>query len=170
LDQGSINNIILIILLALLVASAIFAVMIRNLLKAAIALAATSVVLTVIMFVLGSPIAAVFELSVCAGLITAVFISAISLTKVSSQEELDAKRKARMKKFIYLPIIAVLLGAGLLLSWPSLQLSFNIMASGNLTVQSALWDVRQLDVIGQIIIIIAGVFGVVVLFKEQEEK
>ena len=169
MDQGT-TNVILIILLALLVVSAVLAVMIRTLLKAAIALAAVSVVLTIIMFVLNSPLAAVLELSVCAGLITAVFISAISLTKVSTQEELEAKRKSRRKRFIYLPIIAVLLAAGLILSWPSLQLNIANAAAGNMTVQNAFWDVRQLDVIGQIIIILAGVFGVVVLFREQEEK
>jgi len=169
LDQGT-TNIILIILLALMVASAVFAVMIRNLLKAAIALAATSVVLTIIMFVLGSPIAAVLELSVCAGLITAVFISAISLTRPGTKEELAAKSKARFRRFIYLPIIVVLLAAGLLLCWPSIRLNITDVASGNLSVQTAFWDVRSLDIIGQIIIIIAGVFGVVVLFREQEEK
>lgn len=169
MDSGT-TNVILIILLALLVVTAVFSAMIRNLLKAAIALAAVSVVLTAIMFVLNSAIAAVLELSVCAGLITAVFVSAISLTKVSTTEEIETKRKTRMKRFIYLPIIAVLLGAGIILAWPSIQLSFANMASGNLSVQTAFWDVRQLDVIGQIIIIIAGVFGVVVLFREQEEK
>ena len=169
MDQET-ANVILIILLALLVLSAVLAVMIRNLLKAAIALAAVSVVLTAVMFALGSPLAAVLELSVCAGLITAIFISAISLTKISSAEELAAKRKARLKRFIYLPIAAVLLGAGLLLCWPSLRLDIANVASGNLSVQTAFWNVRQLDVIGQIIIIAAGVFGVVILFREREEK
>lgn len=169
MDQETIN-ILLIILLALLVVAAVFAVMIRNLLKAAIALAATSVVLTIIMFILGSPLAAVFELSVCAGLITAIFVSAISLTKPGTREELKAKRKARLKRFIYLPILVVLLAAGLILAWPSLQLNIAGVASGNLSVQSAIWDIRQLDILGQIIIILAGVFGVVVLFKGREEK
>lgn len=169
MDQETLN-ILLIILLALLVVAAVFAVMIRNLLKAAIALAATSVVLTVIMFALGSPLAAVFELSVCAGLITAIFVSAISLTKPGTKEELAAKRKARIKRFVYLPILVVLIATGLILAWPSLQLNIAGVAGGDLSVQSALWDLRQLDIIGQIIIIIAGVFGVVVLFKGREEK
>jgi NADH-quinone oxidoreductase subunit J len=122
------------------------------------------------MFVLRSPLAAVFELSVCAGLITAVFISAISMTGVSTKEELEAKRKERVKRFIYLPIILVLLAVGLILSWPSLKLSAAAFTSGNPDVKYEMWNIRQLDMIGQIIIIIAGVFGVVVMFKERKVK
>ena len=102
------NQTIIIILLELLVLSAVFTVMIRNLLKAAIALALTSAVLTVIMFLLGAWMAAVFELSVCAGLITVVFVSAISLTKPKTMEESKEKQKIRIKRFIYLPFLLVL--------------------------------------------------------------
>lgn len=169
MDKGT-TDLILIILMLLMVFTAVLAVMIRNLIKAAIALAAMSVVLTIIMFILRSPLAAVFELSVCAGLITAVFISAISMTGVSTKEELEAKRKERVKRFIYLPIILVLLTVGLFLSWPSLKLSAAAFTSGNSDVKYEMWNVRQLDMIGQIIIIIAGVFGVVVMFKERRAK
>ncbi|MDD5730401.1 MAG: hypothetical protein PHN57_04670, partial [Candidatus Omnitrophica bacterium] len=55
-------------LLIAMVLAALWAVMATRLLRAAIALALTSVILTVIMFRLNSPLAAVFELSVCAGL------------------------------------------------------------------------------------------------------
>ncbi|MDP2891520.1 MAG: hypothetical protein Q8O09_00085 [Bacillota bacterium] len=164
-------NVWMVILLSLLLLSAVFAVMIRDLLKAAIALAAVSVVLTVIMFLLGSPLAAVFELSVCAGLITAIFISAISLTKPGTQEELAAKRRLRLKRFIYLPILLVLIGVGLWLAWPSLKLDIAAVGTGaGLSVQQVLWDARSLDILGQIIIILAGVFGVVVLFRGRKAR
>ena len=61
------------ILLGGMLLCCLWAVMARGLLRAAIALATTSVVLAIIMFRLDSPLAAVFELSVCAGLITVVF-------------------------------------------------------------------------------------------------
>jgi NADH-quinone oxidoreductase subunit J len=164
------NEIIMIILLGLLVLSSVVAVFLRSLLKSAIALAATSVVLTIIMFVLGSPLAAVFELSICAGLITAVFVSAISMTDVMSRETIEEKRKLRRRRFIFLPIILVLIAAGLILSWPSLQLSIANIPVQDLSAQSEIWNIRQLDMVGQIIIIIAGVLGVAVLFKERGEK
>ena len=57
---------------------AVLAVHLRDILRAAIALAALSVVLAAIFFKLGAPYAGAFELSVCAGLITVLFIAAIS--------------------------------------------------------------------------------------------
>ena len=78
---------IIFIPLSLLVLFALFTVLIKNLLKAVISLAAASASLTIIMFMLNAPLAAVFELSVCAGLITVIFISVISLTKPLTPEE-----------------------------------------------------------------------------------
>jgi len=57
---------------------AVLAVHLRDILRAAIALAVLSVVLAAIFFRLGAPYAGAFELSVCAGLITVLFIAAIS--------------------------------------------------------------------------------------------
>lgn len=170
------NQTIMIFLLELLVLSAIFTVMIRNLLKAAIALALTSAVLTVIMFLLGAWMAAVFELSVCAGLITVVFISAISLTKPKTMEESKELRKKRIKRFIFLPILLIIVFAALYISWIHGYLHFSWISlnasqlAQQPTIRDAIWNKRQIDIIGQIIVILSGVFGVVVLFKERKDK
>ncbi|HEX7561381.1 MAG TPA: hypothetical protein VF347_04240, partial [Candidatus Humimicrobiaceae bacterium] len=68
-------------LLIILVIAALMVVFSSRLLLAAISLAATSIMLTLLMFKLNSPIAAVFELSICAGLITVIFITTISFVK-----------------------------------------------------------------------------------------
>ena len=70
-----------IVLFVAVVVSAVLAVRFNNLLFAAISLAALSAILAIMFYQLNSPYAAVFELSVCAGLITALFVSAISLTR-----------------------------------------------------------------------------------------
>ncbi|MDR3644105.1 MAG: NADH-quinone oxidoreductase subunit J, partial [Clostridia bacterium] len=93
------NITILIILLAGMVVSAAACVMMRNLLHAAIMLAVTSAILAIAMFVLNAPLAGVFELSVCAGLITVIFVSAISMTKTYTKEELKIKSRVRLKRF-----------------------------------------------------------------------
>lgn len=64
--------------LVIIVVCAVLAVHLRDLLRAAIALAVLSVALAAIFFRLGAPYAGAFELSVCAGLITVLFIAAIS--------------------------------------------------------------------------------------------
>lgn len=163
---------IFIVLLLGMIVFAVLAVMIRNLLKAAIALAVTSAVLSAVMFMMNSPLAAVFELSVCAGLITVVFISAISMTRPSTDEEMVVKKKERIRRFIYLPVAVIIVFiAALLLAWPNIDFSQFIKETASaLSVQEVLWNNRQIDVLGQIVMILAGVFGVVVLFKEREAK
>ncbi len=68
-------------ILTLLIISIICAITIKDLLKASIALGAASVILAIIFFGFNSPYAAAFELSICSGLITVLFISAISMLK-----------------------------------------------------------------------------------------
>ncbi len=62
-------------------AGAVAAVLLKNLLRAAIALGVGSAALATILFLLEAPYAGGFELSVGAGLISVLFIIAISLTE-----------------------------------------------------------------------------------------
>lgn len=68
-----------IILILLTVVFGIMAVLVKETLVAAISLAALSATIGLIFFHMNSPYAGVFELSVGAGLITALFISALAL-------------------------------------------------------------------------------------------
>jgi len=74
------------ILLTALVVAAVLAVSLKDLLKAAIALGILSLILSALFFKFNSPYAAVFELSICAGLITVLFTSVVSLTKDTDEE------------------------------------------------------------------------------------
>ena len=73
--------IIYISLTVALLAAAAIAVLSKNMLRAAIALGLGSVALATLFFLLGAPYAGGFELSVGAGLISVLFIIAISLTE-----------------------------------------------------------------------------------------
>jgi NADH-quinone oxidoreductase subunit J len=157
--------IINIVLAVMLVVTAIWTVMTARLLRSVIGLAITSVTLTMIMFRLDSPLAAVFELSVCAGLISAVFISSIGLTQRLTDEQLAIKRKLRLSKFWLLPLIVIMAGIALY------QLHIPFINPSAITpvesdVRNIIWNSRHLDLIGQIVILLAGAFGVVILFKE----
>lgn len=154
-----------IFLLVTMAVAALWAVLGRSLLKATIALAITSAVITILMFRLNSPLAAVFELSVCTGLITVVFVSTISLTKPLTHQETIDRTRDRIKRYWYLPVFIIIAGAGLL--FVKMPLDFAaVNAAGGEDVRSVLWNSRQLDIFGQIAIILAGVFGVVILFRE----
>jgi NADH-quinone oxidoreductase subunit J len=148
-----------------LVLAAAWTVMTARLLRSVIGLALTSMILTIIMFKLNSPLAAVFELSVCAGLISAIFISCISLTQRLTDEQMATKQKARFSKFWLLPVILVL--AGVALYQVHIPLDFHLqVAPTEGDVRNIIWNLRHLDLIGQIVILLAGAFGVVALFKD----
>ncbi len=77
-----IDNLILLVLTVTLSTYAIFS---RHLLFAAVALGLSSCLLAIIFFDLDAPFAGGFELSIGAGLISLLFIMAISLTERKQQ-------------------------------------------------------------------------------------
>ncbi len=163
------NLTVIILLLVGLIITALMTVMIRDLLKAAVSLAALSAVLTVILFLLKAPLAAVFELSVCAGLITVVFISTISMTKLRTKDQVAEHREERRKRFRLLPVIVIALtSAALALMIPHLgELIPTAVPHVTTAAEAAVfWNDRQADLFGQIAIALAGVFGVLIFFKE----
>lgn len=153
------------ILLGLLVLAALWAVMSVRIMMSVIGLAAVSVAVSLLMFRLDAPYAAMFELSVCAGLISVIFFVAVSFTKRLTAEDVRAHRKERLRKTVWLPFllagIAILLVARL--KSPGLEPA--PVPGGD--VRTLLWGGRHLDLIGQIVVLLAGAFGVVVLFKEK---
>ena len=160
---------LILFLLILLILSALMVVFSSRLLVAAITLALTSIIITLLMFKLNSPLAAVFELSICAGLITVIFITTISFVKSPTQQELIESRKRRIKKYIYLPVVMALVGfvVSIVIKPVSLKLPEIIQET---SVRNVLWNLRQIDLLGQIIVLLIGVFGIVVLFKDIQKK
>jgi len=156
-------------LLIILIVTALMVVFSSRMLIGAISLALTSIIITILMFKLNSPLAAVFELSICAGLITVIFITTISFVKPSTEDELIEFRKLRFKKYIYLPFLVAV--AGYLVSVAIKPISLKLPEIIQETnVRNVLWDLRQVDLLGQAIVLLIGVFGIVVLFKEGRKK
>jgi NADH-quinone oxidoreductase subunit J len=160
--------IIFIILLSLLTFFALWSVMRGTLVRAAIALALVSVLLSVVIFMLASPLAAVFELSVCAGLITVVFISTVSLTKPMTYSETINMTKSRISRFWLLPVFVIFAGAVLAFITIPLNLQIPIALEAK-DVKEIIWNARQFDLLGQIVILLLGVFGIMILFKDKSK-
>lgn len=150
-----------------LVALAVLAVMMPDLLLAAVGLALASAVLAILMFMMGASWAAVMELSVCAGLITAVFVSVICLTKPMTKPESRAFAKKKLAKFFMLPLVVIGLGLVFAKFFDVNMIPFDISGVSGATndFRNIMWLQRPLDIIGQIAIILTGIFGVVILFK-----
>ncbi len=161
------DQIIDIVILACLVLSAVWAVLSPRLLRAVIALAVASICVTLALFRLDSPLAGVFELSVCSGLISAVFISTISLSALETDASIAQSSKERIRRYWFLPPLLLLVGVAVtqivLPTMPEVQ----VTGDG---VREVLWTQRHLDLLGQITVLLAGAFGVVVLFKGTQKQ
>ena len=83
MDTISLVNVILLFSMAVLL---FLAIEMRDLLRASILLGTGSALLGCVFFIAGAPYAAVFELTVGAGLVTVLFISTISLTKAGGDD------------------------------------------------------------------------------------
>ncbi|MFZ2957757.1 MAG: hypothetical protein WA705_12790 [Candidatus Ozemobacteraceae bacterium] len=155
----------LLLLLGLLMAT-LWTALARALIESAIGLALTSALLTIIMFQFDAPLAGVFELSVCTGLISVVFISTIGLTNPVSLEETQKRSWDRFKRFVYLPFLLLIIESLFLGTQMSFDSSIPVLEQVK-DVREVLWHVRQFDMFGQIILLFVGVLGVVIFFKEQ---
>jgi NADH-quinone oxidoreductase subunit J len=148
-----------------LVVFSVLAILLKDLLRSAIALAVSSLLLGIIFFRMGAPYAGVFEISVVAGLITVLFILTIALVHKG-----DEVRESRLVNwafplaFVVFLVIDALVMKGLIGKVPAL-------ASGaeSGTFGEVLWKGRTLDLVGQIAVILAGVFAVLALFRKRDK-
>lgn len=154
------------LLATFLVFGAVWTVLARSLIHAAIGLGVTSAVLTAVMFQLEAPLAGVFELSVCTGLISVVFVATIGLTKPVTPQELARRYWSRFVRFAWLPPLLALVVLGLA-HWPLpadfAPPAFDVVRDPRVV----LWQLRQLDLLAQLLLLLVGVFGVVTLFRDK---
>jgi NADH-quinone oxidoreductase subunit J len=145
-----------------LVAFSILAVLNHDLLKSAICLAVASVFLALVFFEMNAVYAGVFEVSVVAGLITVLFITAIALTR-NDGGVVESKHHQIIFPlfFVGLAIIDILVMKKLLGRIPS------IIRSESGTFSQMLWNQRTFDLVGQIGAIFAGVLAVLALFRQE---
>ncbi|HSQ36202.1 MAG TPA: NADH-quinone oxidoreductase subunit J, partial [Candidatus Binatia bacterium] len=148
------------LLLIGLVIFSILSVLVRDLLKAAISLAVASIFLAIIFFRLNASYAGVFEVSVVAGLITVLFITAIALTRSDEQVA-----ESKVHKFIFPLFFLALLAVDILVMKSLLGRIPVISSSEAGTFGDIMWKERSFDLIGQIGVIFAGVLAVLALFR-----
>lgn len=147
-----------------LLVSAIQAIRAQRLLHSALWLVVTSVLVALEMYLLGAPEVAAIELSVGAGLVTVLFVFAIN---ISGEEGLAGERPAPL--IVPRPVAGILsLVSILLLIWMNLDiLGVPVPAGEPLSIRSVLWENRMVDVLLQVVLIFAGVLGVLGLLAEK---
>lgn len=155
-----------------IIAGIVGAVISRKLLNSAIMLAVASIGVSMLLFAYQAPWAGVFELSVCAGLITVLFISAVSLVK----HEEDISKEKQIKYSIFPLILSgIVIIASIFIPdyFEKLSMYANIYQSMQTKrIGDIIWAERGIDIIAQITILAGGVFAIKHIFsytKKQEE-
>jgi uncharacterized MnhB-related membrane protein len=143
--------VILIGLMVGLIICAIQALRAARLLSSALWLAATSALVSIVLYTLGAREVAVIELSVGAGLVTVLFVYAITIAGESPADQ---------RSVLPRPLVWGLAGgAVLLLGWMALPL-IGIGVAAESTFRHTLWQQRSADVLVQIVLLFAGAIGV----------
>ncbi|MDD1751278.1 MAG: hypothetical protein LUO89_15555, partial [Methanothrix sp.] len=136
---------------------------VHRLLISALWLAGCSALVALLMYLLGAPEIAVIELSVGAGLVTVLFVFAINI----AGEEVMAIRSLVPRPLSWLLVAASVA----LLTWITLPPFLSAPVSeSQVGFAKVLWQDRWLDLLLQIVLIFAGVLGVIGLLADEKTE
>ena len=145
-------------------------IMVRSTFKSAIALGGASTLLGLVMYLLGATWAALFEISVCSGFVAVIFISAVTMTKHSREEQDEIYGQLHNTRL--LPMLMI--GAGMMMLAVFAAVHFRLPYPTSPVVQEALsgelWGNHRDLIVALIAALLAGTFAVVVLFREEDDK
>src|SRR5512141_1930403 len=149
----------LILLIVLLAAAfAVAAIRARRLLTSAIWLAGVSALVSIVLYLYGAHEVAVIELSVGAGLVTVLFVFAISIA---------GDEAVGVKSIIPRPIALIIsLVAIVLLAFMTLSSLVSLPTAVELPFSEVLWQQRGLDMLVQSGLLFAAVVGMLGLLSE----
>lgn len=144
--------------IAAAIVCAIQAIRAKRLLRAALWLAGVSALLSIAFYQFGASQVAVIELSVGAGLVTVLFVFAISI----AGEEVIPIKPVVPKPLAWFLVVAVIA----LVGWFALPLGSKAGNSAEAPFSTMFWQIRGLDVLIQVMLIFAGVLGLLGLLAE----
>jgi multisubunit Na+/H+ antiporter MnhB subunit len=143
-----------------MVTSAVFAIYLKETVSSVLSLSTMMILLSMLYFSLNAPFAAIFQLALGTGTAAIFLLAGDTLTKKS-----DAKTSTKTK-FVGL-IASAILSVPVVVGTVA-TLSFN--QSVELSLSSALWDLRVIDVLAQGLVVLTAALGVVILLKEERRQ
>jgi len=143
-----------------LVTSAVFAIYLKETVASVLSLSSMLVLLSLLYFSLNAPFAAIFQLALGIGTAAVFLLAGDTLTKKS-----DAK--ISLKKKVLGLIASILLSIPVIIGTEATK---TFTRSLNLSLSSALWDLRAIDVLAQGLVVLTVALGVVFLLKEERRR
>ncbi len=154
---------IYVLVAAVLLFSAIQALISKSLLVSALWLAATSGLVSLLLYLMGSPGIAVIELSVGAGLVTILFVFVISII---GDEQVPTE--SIIPKWLAWAMIIIPFGTiGFI--W-GCRLSSRLIIHHAVILAKTIWVDRELDLYLQAALIVTGVLGILMLIAPSISK
>jgi uncharacterized MnhB-related membrane protein len=153
------------LLVATILVCAYRVVQARRLINVTIWLAVTSAMTAMLIYLLGAPEVAVIELSVGAGLVTVLFVFAFTITGETTLDVITLLPRG----LVWIMVLAVVFILGWLIL-PVHGMSSLTLQTGSYMVSETdfghmLWQQRGLDVVAQMVLIFAGVMGLLGLLS-----
>ena len=142
-----------------IIVCAILALSAKRLLSSAIWLAGVSALSAILFYMLDAREVAVIELSIGVGLVTVLFVFAIS---IAGEDAMTAK--PLVPRILGILLVLCMIG---LLGWMTVPGFLSASAKTELSSTDILWEVRGLDLIVQVSLIFAGVLSVLGLLSDK---
>jgi uncharacterized MnhB-related membrane protein len=156
---------LLTVLLAGLFITSLLAILAQRLLPAILWLAAASAFLALALYALGAAELAVIELSVGAGLVTVLYVFAVNVAGATA-----ANQERTGRQVVSSPLAAALVLVALApLGWLALAGLAPAAGEGATTFATSFWELRALDVLLQLLLIVTGIIGVLGLLAETDK-
>lgn len=152
------------VLLSLVAVTLIFAlqaIRARHLITSALWLAGVSALCSVLFFLLGAQLVAVIELSVGAGLVTVLFVFAIS---VAGDDALSGDSVPPRLLGAGMAVLFIIVLGWIVLPFPAAAAPVSLLT--NPPLADVIWQERGLDLIVQVVLIFSGVLGLLGLLAE----
>jgi NADH:ubiquinone oxidoreductase subunit 6 (subunit J) len=150
--------VLFVVLTLAMLACALMAFRAKQLIVSALWLAGCSAILSILMYLLGAYAAAVIELSVGAGLVTVLFVFAIS---IAGGETIEAKSIIPRWLALIVSLVAIVL-----LAFMTISSLVSLPATTEAPFSEVLWQQRGLDMLVQSGLLFAAVVGMLGLLSE----
>lgn len=143
-----------------LVTSAVFAVYLKETVASVLSLSSMMILLSLLYFILDAPFAAIFQLALGTGTAAIFLLAGDTLTKKS-----DAKTST--KTILVGLVVSAFLSVPVIVGTVFTNAS---VAPVEVSLSSALWELRALDILAQGLVVLMAALGVVILLKEKGGK
>lgn len=143
-----------------MVTSAVFAIYLKETVASVLSLSAMMILLSLLYFNLNAPFAAIFQLALGMGTATIFLLAGDTLTKKSGE-------KTSSKTILIGLVASVILSVPVVVGTVATQ---PLSSSVDLSLSSALWDLRAIDVLAQGLVVLTAALGVVLLLKEERRR